>query len=284
MGAPHRPVGELLGDGGRPAFDHTGGVGMPPAVAFGLRRLGRSLSSLPRRAYLTLRYHGARELAFRLVTFPLRMTPLGARLGFASLSDPATPARRWYRERARRGTVVIPTHGDAAVVAQAVRSVRRTTARELVRIVVSDDGSAPAPREDLRALADRDGFELILGDCQRGFAANCNRGLRVAPPDEDVVLLNSDVVAHPAWLEVLQHAAHTEGAGIVGARLLYPDGTIQFGGGLRNPSHPGWFDHRFRGRDGALVEANVQMAVLTVTGACMYVTRAVLDEVGLLDE
>jgi GT2 family glycosyltransferase len=257
---------------------------LPPDVAFQLRRLRRVLS-LPKRAYLTLRYHGARELAFRLATFPLRGTPLGRRLGLAPLmSDSAAPARRWYRSNARPVAVVIPTYGDTGVVANAVRSVRRTTDRRLVRIIVSDDGSPPEHQDALRRLADRFGVHLVLGDRQRGFAANCNRGLAATRSDEDVVLLNSDVVAHAGWLQALQYTAYEQGAGVVGGRLLYPDGTIQFAGGVRNPHHPGWFDHRFRGRRADLLEANVPQAVLTVTGACMYLTRATLDEVGTLDE
>lgn len=257
---------------------------MPPRLAFRVRRIRHRLLSLPRRAYLTLRYHGVREVAVRLVTFPIRFTPLADRLGMTRLSDPTGPARRWYRENARPVAVVIPTHGDTGIVEAAVHSVRRTTTSHLVRVIVADDGSPAEHREQLQRIAERHDVELILGETQRGFAANCNRGLRAARADEDVVLLNSDVVAHPGWLQVLQHSAHAMGAGVVGARLLYPDGTIQFGGAVRNPYHPGWFDHRFRGRDSELTEANVPQAVLAVTGACMYVTRAVLDDVGELDE
>ena len=44
-------------------------------------RKGR-IADLWRRARLTLRYHGPREVALRAVTFPLRATPLGPRLGY----------------------------------------------------------------------------------------------------------------------------------------------------------------------------------------------------------
>ncbi len=98
------------------------------------------------------------------------------------------------------------------------------------------------------------------------------------------MLLNSDVVAHAGWLEVLQHTAYTADAGITGGQLLYPDGTIQFGGMIRNPYHPEWFEHRYRGRQGDLPEASVQQPTLAVTGACMYVTRTTLDDIGTLDE
>jgi GT2 family glycosyltransferase len=258
---------------------------VPPTVSFRLRQLRRLFAGLPRRALLTLRYHGVREFAVRLLTFPLRLTPLGHRLGLAPrLSDPSAPARGWYREHARPVAIVVPTFGDPAILGPALRSFRRTVDRERVRIIVCDDGSGPDQVAALRVLAERHGAQLVLSDAQRGFAANCNRGLRAARADEDVVLVNSDVVAHAGWLEVLQHAAYVHGAGITGAQLLYPDDTIQFGGMVRNPSHPEWFDHRHRGRRADLLEAQVMQATLAVTGACMYITRAVLDELGELDE
>jgi GT2 family glycosyltransferase len=255
------------------------------ALRFQIRRLRLLFAGLPRRAYLTLRHHGGREFAWRLLTFPLRLTPLGHRLGLsARMSDPSAPARRWYREHAGPVAVVIPTYGPTEILEKAVRSIRRTTRPEHVRVIVADDGSAAEHRTALRAMAERHGFTLVQGEEQRGFASNCNRGIAAARPDEDVVLANSDVVAQPGWLEVLQHTARTADAGIVGAQLLYPDGTIQFAGAVRNPYHPGWFDHRFRGRRADLLEAAVQLPMLAVTGACMYIRRDVLDELGLLDD
>ena len=74
-----------------------------------------------------------------------------------------------------------------------------------------------------------------------------NRGLERAGPGDDVVVLNSDVIAHPDWLRGLQHAAYDEDdIGIVGPRLLYPDGRIQSAGSYRNLGAPEWFDHRYR--------------------------------------
>jgi GT2 family glycosyltransferase len=151
-------------------------------------------------------------------------------------------------------------------------------------VILCDDGSAPGQVAELRALAGRHGAELVAGNEQRGFAANCNRGLRAARPGEDVVLLNSDIVAHAGWIEALQYAAYRHGAGITGGQLLYPDDTIQFGGMVRNGEHPEWFDHRFRGKRADTPEAQVMQATLAVTGACMYITRATLDALGELDE
>lgn len=250
-----------------------------------LRFLRRLFANLPRRAWLTLRYHGVRETLWRVLTFPLRLTPLGPRLGLsARVNDPSAPSRAWYRRNWRPVAVVIPTYGPPDLVAAAVRSIRKTTDRRRVRIIVADDGSAPEHVAGLRAI---EGIHLIEGSEQRGFAANCNRGLREVRPDEDAVLLNSDVIAHRGWLEVLQHAARKANGprvGVTGGKLLYPDHTIQFAGTIRNPGAPEWFDHRYRFKPADFDAANVMLPVLSVTGACMYITRDTLDEVGLLDE
>ena len=242
--------------------------------SYRIRRIRRTFAGLPRRARLTLRHHGPRETLRRAVTFPLRLTGVMA----PRLSDPSAAARRWYATNARPVAVVIPSYGPAELALVAARSVKRTTT---ARVIVADDGSPPAEVEKLRASAWVD--EVVAGE-NRGFAANCNRGIALTRPDEDVVLLNSDVVAEPGWLEPLQHAAYEHGAGITGAKLLYPDSSIQFAGMIRNPSQPTWFDHRHRGANAERAEADVMQATLAVTGACMYITRGVLDDVGTLEE
>src|SRR5438034_386281 len=140
----------------------------------------RELVGLPRRAWLTLRYHGGATFLWRIVTFPLRFTPLRGyvRRDLAHAGEHRA-AHRWYRRHGRHVTVVIPTYGDPTVTIDAVRSVRRTVDTRRTRIVVADDGSLAADRamlqSELVGLA-----EVVLGDRQAGFAVNANRGLRAA--------------------------------------------------------------------------------------------------------
>ena len=244
------------------------------------RFLRKLFANLPKRAYLTLRYQGVRETLWRVLTFPLRLTPLGPRLGLvARVGDASAPARQWYATHGKPVAVVIPSYGPAGLALKAARSVKRTA--QNVRVIVADDGSPEAEVAKLRASKHVD--EVVAGP-NGGFAVNCNRGLRATRPEEDAVLLNSDVIAWRGWLEVLQHAAYVHGAGVVGAKLLYPDDTIQFAGMVRNPYFPEWFDHRFRGRQADYPPSDVMSAALAVTGACMYITRETLDAVGELDE
>ena len=240
-------------------------------------------TNLRRRIYLTVKYHGVGALLYRALTFPLRFTSLRRHLRLEGRHQQDLRAvLRWYEQNGTPVAVVIPSYRDAAEVAALVASIRRTTDRYSVQIIVADDASGP---EHLAALRRIPEIHVVEGNENRGFAANVNRGLRAALPDRDVVILNSDMLAQPGWLASLQHAAtRADDIGIVGAKLVYPDNRIQFGGTVRNLRAPEWFDHRFRFRYKSWGPANVTQPVLAVTGACMYVKRAALDRLGPFDE
>ena len=244
-------------------------------------RQGR-LANLPRRVYLTYRHRGISSVLFKSVVFPLRLTPLDRVLRLVPSGSDVVTARRWYNEHGRPATIVIPSYRDAKLVAQLVTKIRQTTDRDRVRIIVADDASGP---EHLAAIGQLDEVEVVAGEHNAGFSTNVNRGLRAASPDHDVVLLNSDVVPMRDWLACLQYAT-TQGAdiGIVGAKLLYPDNRIQYAGTIRNAQAPEWFDHRYRFKPADWGPADVPGPTLAATGACMYITRGVLEQVGLFDE
>jgi GT2 family glycosyltransferase len=246
-------------------------------------RVRGGLVDLVKRARLTVRYLGWRTFLFRLLTFPLRPTPIGRMLRLTRESrSHHFVARKAYRRGWRPVTIAIPTYGPPDETIAAVESLRRTTDRDKVRIVVADDASPAEHRERLRTL---EGIELVLGEENAGFAANANRALRAAPADHDVVLLNSDVTAEPGWIESLQYTAYgAEDIGMVGPKLVYPDGSIQSAGSHRNLGAPEWFDHRYRFRGADHGPANVVASVLAMTGACVYVKRSTIDRIGLLDE
>jgi GT2 family glycosyltransferase len=244
-----------------------------------------------RRVYLTYRYRGLGTAVYRVLTFPLRVTPLRAylRLEPAARIDRSL-ALRWYRRRGRPVTVVIPSYRDAELVRQLVASIRRTThsafgllgPRNPVRIIVSDDASGPDHLAALRRIKD---IEIVEGRENLGFAANVNRGIAAADPGLDVVVLNSDTVTRRGWLACLQYeACRDRRVGVVTGKLLYRDDTIQFAGTVRNREHPEWFDHRFRFKRARYGPANAPGPVLAATGACMYLKRALIDGIGLFDE
>jgi GT2 family glycosyltransferase/glycosyltransferase involved in cell wall biosynthesis len=244
------------------------------------------LSNLRRRVYLTYTHFGLRTILFRLITFPLRFTPLERRMRLRTHARDQEVRRAvgWYREHGRPVDIVIPSYRDAEHVQTLVRSIQRTARKEMARVIVSDDCSG---EEHLAALRAIEGIDvLVTSESNSGFAANANRGLAASDPERDVVVLNSDIEALPSWLECLQYGAysHEGGAGIVGAQLQYPDGRIQFGGTVRNRDRPEWFDHRYRFKPHGWGPAEAPSPALAVTGACMYVRRELIEQIGAFDE
>ncbi|HUN78394.1 MAG TPA: glycosyltransferase [Solirubrobacteraceae bacterium] len=255
-----------------------------PNAALDGRRAG-PFANLRRRVKLTIEYHGWRTLLFRIVTFPLRFTPLRHRLALRSEwgDDAFRNALAWYRDHGEPVDIVIASYRDAELVARLVASIARTVPEGMARVIVTEDCSGDEHVAALRAIPGID--VVVAGERNEGFAANVNRGLGATDPARDVVVLNSDMEARAGWLAGLQYAAsQQEETGIVGAKLLYPDGRIQFAGTVRNLGAPEWFDHRYRFKPESWGPASIGGSVLAVCGACMYIKRAVLDDVGLLDE
>jgi GT2 family glycosyltransferase len=243
-------------------------------------------SNLRRRIYLTYTHFGLRTILFRLVTFPLRFTPLEKRMRLRTHARDQEVRRAvsWYRDHGRPVNVVIPSYRDAEHVQTLVRSIAKTVRSGMARVIVADDCSGA---EHLAALRSMEGIDVIVeSERNSGFAANANRGIAASDRERDVVVLNSDVEALPSWLECLQYGAygHEGGAGIVGGQLQYPDGRIQFGGTVRNRDQPQWFDHRYRFKPHGWGPADAPSPALAVTGACMYVRREVIERIGAFDE
>ena len=110
--------------------------------------------------------------------------------------------------RRRAATVVIPVHDGGSVVLACLASVLASKPRT-ARILVIDDGSSdPAMIAALDGLVRQRKITLLRHDRPQGFPASANAGIRAAK-GRDVVLLNSDTLVPPGWLERLRDAAYS---------------------------------------------------------------------------
>ena len=116
-----------------------------------------------------------------------------------------------------------------------------------------------------------------------GFGANCNAGARRAKGDY-LLFLNQDCLAtRPGWLDELLDLFQREEVGLVGPKLLFPDGSIQSAGGLfdagRGPFHRylGWTNKDDR-------RINHNEVVSWLTGAAIMIRRADFEALGGFDE
>lgn len=190
----------------------------------------------------------------------------------------------FVRKNPRPVSIVIPSYNDYPLLSACIESIYATCENLEYEIIVVDDYAQAANRELLKTL-ESDKVRLILKEEREGFAKAVNRGMSEAK--YDILLLNSDIVAQAGWLEALQYSAYQidPKIGMVSPKLVYPDGRIQYGGTYyARVLAPQWFGHLFVGRAATTPVANVPYYNRSISGACVYITRAVFDKIGVLDD
>lgn len=183
-----------------------------------------------------------------------------------------------------RASLVIPLFNKVEYTAACLTSISEHTDPDLYEVVLVDNGSTDATGELLAAL-DGD-VQVIRNEVNRGFAVASNQGAAAAR-GERIVFVNNDIVAHPGWLEPLLAVLDEEPrVAVVGARLLYPDGTLQHGGvvtfvdpAVEAPFSAVHFPHRT-----APSTAATRQDADVVTGAVMATRRGVFHRLGGFDE
>ena len=182
-------------------------------------------------------------------------------------------------------SIVIPVFNKADLTRHCLRTLRPTLdgSGEGEVIVVDNASSDETPQ----ILAEFPWIHVIRNDRNLGFAAANNQGARIAR-GEYLVLLNNDTEPKAGWLTAMLSAASETGVGAVGARLLYPNGTLQHGGVYLAPlsvGKAGFFaSHDLTGAPGSHPYAMQRREYQAVTAACMVTPLALYLELGGLDE
>jgi glycosyltransferase involved in cell wall biosynthesis len=210
--------------------------------------------------------------------FCLQQPPSWSPVGFKAQLDLPDPAPRV--------SVIIPTRNGLEVLKPCLTSLLGITRYPALEVLVVDNGSDDSATLQFLTDLEGKGKILVLHDPSPfNYSALNNRAVEQAT-GELICLLNNDIeVIDAGWLEEMVVQAMRPGVGAVGARLLYPNSTIQHGGvllgvgGVANHAHlglpgehPGYF-----GR------AQLTQEMAAVTGACLLVSRSNYFAVGGLD-
>ena len=196
----------------------------------------------------------------------------------AEIVRPATPAAAMHR--ARGVDVVIPVHGEASVTLACLDSVLATVRRPSRILVVDDASEEPALMRALDALAAGQRIRLLRQPRNRGFPSSANAGI-AACPGRDVVLLNSDTLVPPGWLERLRAAIYSA-PGIGTATPLSNHASILSYPGPQGSNPAPDLAATIR-LDALAARANkgVVVNIPVAVGFCMYLRRDCIDAVGL---
>lgn len=191
-----------------------------------------------------------------------------------------------------RVSIIIPLYGRYDFIRYQMSHFNRFDEYKDVEIIyVVDDPKIAAPAKSLSLRIGQlypQPFSLVMLSENVGFGLANNIGVEHANSD-NLVLLNSDVLPkNSAWLAQMQSALEIEGAGIIGARLMFEDDTIQHDGmapmSLRE--YPGLLfnDHPKKGWPKSLAnyETEVEQTEL-ITAACWMLKKSLFSELGGFD-
>jgi GT2 family glycosyltransferase len=184
-------------------------------------------------------------------------------------------------------SIVIPFRDQASLLARCIESLPIRPGFDNYDIVLVDNGSVEPETRALRTrLEER--YGAIVTEYPGAFNWSAINNVGAAASRSDFLLfLNNDIEATgEGWLRALVEQGQRPEVGVVGARLFYPDGTLQHAGIVVGTGVIGW--HIFMGlpADGSAYLGWDQAVrpYSAVTGACFLTRRDVFDELGGFDE
>ncbi|MEO1815678.1 MAG: glycosyltransferase family 2 protein [Acetobacterium sp.] len=186
-------------------------------------------------------------------------------------------------------SVIIPTRDNAADLKACIDSIYEKTIYENFEIIVVDNGSEKEETFKLFEYYTKkypDQFKVVRIDIPFNFSKINNLAVQESK-GEYLLFLNNDItVITNGWMKRMVSYAQQEHVGAVGAKLYYPDNTIQHAGvllgmgGVAGHGHVGYPRGDY-GYFGKLVTTN---NYTSVTAACMMVKREDFDRVNGFEE
>ncbi len=171
-------------------------------------------------------------------------------------------------------SIIIPMHNKFEVTYHCLCSLLFAFNDASFEVIVVANGSSDETRELARFVR---GIRVVRHEDASGFVDACNDGARLAR-GEFIVLLNDNTEATARWLDELIAATRNfANVGLVGAKLVYPDGRLQEAGGIvwssGNPSPAG------RGGNASDPKCNYLRPTDYLSGAALMMPRKVWEDV-----
>ena len=177
-----------------------------------------------------------------------------------------------------RVSIVIPVYNNIHYTVACLRSIVEHSDATSFEVIVIDDCSTDATAQQLAQIG---GIRTIRNAQNLGFIGSCNAGAQAAQ-GEFVFFLNNDTVVTHGWLQALLRCAEEQpDAGLIGAKLVYPDGRLQEAGGIIFADGSGWNYGRFE--DPNDPRFNFRREADYCSGAAILLRRDFFRELGGFD-
>ena len=184
-------------------------------------------------------------------------------------------------------TLIIPTRNQMQLIRQCVESILSKTIYPNYEILIVDNGSDnPETLCYLESLETQAQVRVLRDNRPFNFSALNNAAVKEAR-GELVGLINNDIIViTPEWLTEMVRLAIQPKIGAVGARLWYPNDTLQHGGVILGIG--GWAGHAHKGFPKGCHGYVGRMSLISefsaITGACLVIQKAIYEKLGGLNE
>lgn len=184
-------------------------------------------------------------------------------------------------------SILIPNKDYIEDLSKCVNSIlNKSTYTNYEIIIIENNSELESTFVYYKAIENDEKVKVVYWDRDFNYSAINNFGAGFAS-GEYILLLNNDVeVINPDWLQQMLMFAQRKDVGAVGAKLYYPDDTIQHAGIIMGIGGVAGHSHKGFPRDAYGYSSRLQLAqnLSAVTAACMLIRREVFDEVNGLDE
>lgn len=184
-------------------------------------------------------------------------------------------------------SVIVPTRDKVELLRTCIDGLLHSTDYPDFEVIVADNDSREAETlAYLDAITTDPRVRVVRWPHSFNYSAINNFAARHAG-GRFLCLLNNDIeIIDSAWLDELVREASRPGIGAVGARLLYPDRSIQHAGIAIGLGNAAGHAHRALpdGEPGYFAQALIARGASAVTGACLLVEKRHFEAVGGLDE
>ena len=190
---------------------------------------------------------------------------------------PRTPVS-FVRHNEVKVSIVIPVFNQVDFTLACLSAVQQYSGSIPYEVIVVDDASTDATSEVIGAIP---GLVYLRAEANAGFIASCNRGAAAARGSY-LVFLNNDTTVTAGWLDALSDTFTFEPtAGLVGSKLVYPDGRLQEAGGIIWRDGSGWNRGKFQ--NAAKPEYNFLREVDYCSAASVMIPKSLFDQLGGFD-
>lgn len=176
-------------------------------------------------------------------------------------------------------SIIIPVHNQLDTTLRCLKSIQDNTGNISYEVILADDASTDDTVHLQNFIAN---ITIARNKNNLGFLRNCNNAAKQAKAPY-LLFLNNDTYVLSGWLEaLLRTIKNDKKTGIVGPKLIYPNGRLQEAGGIIFADGSGW--NYGRGDDPGKPEYNYLKEVDYVSGACLLVKKELWKLTGGFDE